>query len=392
MYKLLCRATSGNVQKVIFLFEEMNVPVERLDCGRQFENATTPEYLAINPNQMVPTLLHRELSICKSHTLLTMLMRITLGLTMVAALICGSGTVSAQAYPSKPIKIVVGFPPGAGTDIIARLIAKDLQDLFGQPVIVDNKPGAGGNIAAEVAAKAPPDGYTLLFINSTFAANVGLFPKLGFDPVKDFTPVTLLGSAPLLIAASRSSGIDSLKTMVEQAKGKPLSYASCGNGGPPHIIGEQFMKMQGISVTHIPYRGCGPATTDVVSNQVPILFTNLSSAVPFLASGRLKALAVTQKRRSALAPDIPTVGELGFGNLDADLWFGLIVRAGVPKNIIELLNHEIVKVMEKPEIRDKLHAQMVDVQTSTIEQFDKYIKSEINKYTALVKEFNIKMD
>ena len=206
--------------------------------------------------------------------------------------------------------------------------------------------------------------------------------------------MTLLGSAPLLIAASSGSGIDSLKAMVAQSKAKPnsLSYASCGNGGPPHIIGEQFMKMQGIRVAHIPYKGCGPATTDVVANQVPILFTNFSSAVPFLASGRLKALAVTLKKRSPLAPDIPTVGELGMGELDADLWFGLIVRAGVPREIIERLNRDIVQVMSRPEIKEKLRAQVVEPQTSTIEQFDKYIKSEIEQYTALIKEFNIKVD
>jgi len=309
-------------------------------------------------------------------------------------LLCCSGMVLAQAYPSKPVRVVVGFPPGAGTDLIARLIAKDLQDLLGQPVVVDNKPGAGGNIATDVALKAPADGYTLLLINSTFAANVGLFPNLGFDPVKDFTAVTLLGSAPLLIAASAGSGIDSLKAMVAQSKAKPnsLSYASCGNGGPPHIIGEQFMKIQGIKVTHIPYKGCGPATTDVVANQVPILFTNFSSAVPFLASSKLKPLAVTLKKRSPLAPGIPTVSELGMGDLDADLWFGLIVRSGVPREIIERLNRDIVQVMARPEIKEKLRAQVVEPQTSTSEQFDKYIKSEITQYTTLIKEFNIKVD
>jgi tripartite-type tricarboxylate transporter receptor subunit TctC len=316
------------------------------------------------------------------------------GIATACALVFASGAALAQAYPNKPVRIVVGFPPGAGTDLIARLIAKDLGDLLGQSVVVDNKPGAGGNIATEVALKAPADGYTLLFINSTFAANVGLFPNLGFDPIRDFTPVTLLGSAPLLIAASGGSGIDSLKAMVAQAKAKPnsLSYASCGNGGPPHIIGEQFMKMQGIKVTHIPYKGCGPATTDVVANQVPLLFTNFSSAVPFLASGKLKPLAVTLKKRSPLAPEIPTVGELGMGELDADLWFGLIVRSGVPKEIVERLNRDIVQVMSKPDIRDKLRAQIVAPQTSTIEQFDKYIRSEIAQYTALIKEFNIKVD
>ena len=317
-----------------------------------------------------------------------------LGLVIAVGVLGGHAGVMALAYPNKPVRIVLGFSPGAGTDLIARLIAKDLQDLLGQSVIVDNKPGAAGNLAADTVLKAPADGYTLLLINSTFAANVGLFPKLGFDPIKDFAPVTLLGSAPLLIAASSESGINSLKAMVAQAKARPnsLSYASCGNGGPPHIIGEQFMKLQGIQVAHIPYKGCGPATNDVIANHVPLLFTNFSSAVPFLASGKLKPLAVTLKQRSVLAPEIPTVSELGLGELNADLWFGLVVRAGVPEAIIERLNRDIVQVMSRSEIKEKLRAQVVEPQTSTVDQFDKYIKSEIKQYTALIKEFNIKAD
>ena len=309
-------------------------------------------------------------------------------------LACISGFALAQSWPSKPVRMVVSFPPGAGTDTIARLIGRDLQDILGQPIVVDNKPGAAGNIAAEIVAKADPDGHTLLVVNSTFAANVGLFPKLPFDPVKDFAPVALLGSAPLLIAANPASGIDSLRTLVQRAKAQPggLSYASCGNGGPPHIVGEQFMKSQGLKVTHVPYKGCGPATTDVVAGHVPLLFTNFSSTVPFLSSGRLKALAVTLKKRSPLAPEIPTVAELGLGDLDADLWFGLVAPAGTPKDIIERLNTTINQVMVKPEIQAKLRAQVVDPHTMSTSEFAAYLNTEIERYTALIGQFGIKVD
>lgn len=317
-----------------------------------------------------------------------------LTLAISLGMLCGGSVALAQAYPSKPIRIVVGFAAGAGTDLIARRVAKDLQDVLGQPVIVDNKPGAAGNLATETVLKAPADGYTLLLANSTFASNVALFPKLGFDPIKDFAPVSLLGSSPMLIAASSASGIDSLKALVAQAKARPnaLSYASCGKGGPPHIVGEQFMKMQGIQVAHIPYKGCQPATTDVVANHVPLLFTSFAGAVPFLASGKLKPLAVTLKKRSPLAPEIPTVSELGLGEVSTDLWFGIVVRTGVPAAIVERLNRDIVQVMSRPEVKENLRAQMVEPQTSTVKQFDEYIKSEIQQYTTLIREINIQAD
>jgi tripartite-type tricarboxylate transporter receptor subunit TctC len=308
------------------------------------------------------------------------------------ALACA--TAQAQSYPTKPIRLVVSFPPGAGTDTIARLLGRELQEILGQPVVVENKPGAAGNIAADNVAKAAPDGYSLLMMNSTFAANVGLFPKLPFDPVKDFAPVAHLGSAPLLIAASQASGIDSLRTMVQRAKTQPgsLSYASCGNGGPPHIIGEQFMKSQEIKVTHVPYKGCGPATTDVVSGHVPLLFTNFSSAVPFLSSGKLKPLAVALKKRSPLAPDVPTVAELGLGDLDADLWFGIVAPAGTPREIVERLNLAINQVLSRQDIKDKLRAQVVEPHTMSAAQFAAYLNAEIERYTKLIRQFDIKVD
>ncbi len=315
--------------------------------------------------------------------------------SLATILICAAAPQShAQEYPSKPIHLVVSFPPGAGTDLVARVIAQEMQTAWGQQVIVENKPGAAGNIAAELVGRAAADGYTLLLVNSTFTANVGLFPNLPFNPLKDFVPVMRLGSSPMVIAAAANAPFDTLAGMVAAAKAKPgtLSYASCGNGGPPHIIGEQFMRLHGLDAAHIPYKGCGPATNDVLGGQVPVLFTNYSSTKAYLPSGRLKALAVTLPQRSSLAPEVPTVKELGFGDISTDLWFGLVAPAGTPAAIIEKLNTGIASALNTPSVKDKLMNQAVEPQPDTSAEFTRFLKQEIAMYTKLIKELNIKLD
>jgi tripartite-type tricarboxylate transporter receptor subunit TctC len=313
---------------------------------------------------------------------------------LAISLTCASAWAAAQGYPNRPIKMVVSFPPGAGTDVVARLVARELQEIFGQPVVVENRPGAAGNIAAEIVAKAPADGYTLLINNSTFAANVALFTNLRFDPVKDFVPVTLLGSAPMLVAVGGGTGIDSLAALVARVKANPgqMSWASCGNGGPPHIIGEEFMRLHGLKITHIPYKGCALANADVVSGQVPIVMTSYAGTQAFIASGRMKPLAVALPRRSMLAPNIPTVAELGFGTIEADLWYGLVAPAGTPRVAIVRLNKEIVQILNREEIKEKLKGITVEVRPSTPEEFGAYMAREIERYSKLVKEFGLKVD
>ena len=313
---------------------------------------------------------------------------------LMTALACASALACAQGYPNRPIKIVVSFPPGAGTDVVARLVGRELQEIVGQTVVVENRPGAAGNIAAEIVAKAPADGYTLLVNNSTFAANVALFSNLRFDPVKDFVPVTLLGSAPMLVAVSGGTGIDSLAALVARIKANPgtMSWASCGNGGPPHIIGEEFMRRQGLKVTHIPYKGCAPANADVASGQVPIAMTSYAGTQAFIASGRMKPLAVALPKRSTLAPEIPTVAELGFGDIEADLWYGLVAPAGTPREAIARLNREIVLILNRADIQEKLKGMTVEVRPSTPEEFGAYMHKEIERYGRLVREFGLKVD
>jgi tripartite-type tricarboxylate transporter receptor subunit TctC len=310
------------------------------------------------------------------------------------SLALASAWAGAQGFPSRPVKLVVSFPPGAGTDVIARLVARDLQEVFGQPVIVENRPGAAGNIASEVVARAPADGYTLLVNNSTFAANVALFSNLRFDPVKDFVPITLLGSAPMLIAVGTNTGIDSLAAFVQRAKANPgsMSWGSCGNGGPPHIIGEEFMRLHGLKVTHIPYKGCIAANNDLASGQVPIVFTSYAGSQSYTAAGKMKPLAVALPKRSSLAPEIPTVAELGLGNIEADLWYGLVAPAGTPREAIVRLNKEIVQILNKAEIKEKLKGMTVEVRPTTPEEFGAYMTKEIQRYSKLVKEFGLKVD
>ena len=315
----------------------------------------------------------------------------------VLAVLAGFAAASQAAavdYPVKPIRIVVSFPPGAGTDLVARVVGAELQTVWGQQVIVENKPGAAGNIAAETVLRSPADGYTLLLVNSTFTANVGLFPNLPFDPIKDFAPITRLGASPMVIAAAANTPFNNLPEMMGAIKAEPnkYSYASCGNGGPPHIVGEQFFRMHGTDVTHIPYKGCAPATTDVVGGQVPILFTNYSSVKSYLPSGRLKAMAVTLKERSSLAPDIPTVKELGLGDITTDLWFGLVAPAGTPQAIVEKLGKNISDVLKKLDVREKLRQQAVDPQPDSPAQFSTFLKEEIVLYSRLIKELGIKLD
>lgn len=320
-------------------------------------------------------------------------MRIARVLAMLT-LACGAGLAPAQDFPNRPVRMVVSFPPGAGTDVVARLVGRELQEVLGQPVLVENRPGAAGNIAAALVAKAPADGYTLLINNSTFAANVALFKSLPFDPVKDFVPVTLLGSAPMLVAVSGTSGINTLAELVARVKASPgtLSWASCGNGGPPHIIGEEFFRRQGLRITHIPYKGCAPANADVASGQVPIAMTSFAGTQAFTASGRMKPLAVALPRRTTLAPGIPTVAELGFGNIVADLWYGLVAPTGTPREAIVRLNKEIVQILNRPEIQEKLKGMTVEVRPSTPEEFGAYMNQEIERYSKLINEFGLKVD
>jgi tripartite-type tricarboxylate transporter receptor subunit TctC len=312
---------------------------------------------------------------------------VALAVTAIAA------PAQAQDYPTKPIRMIVGFAPGGGTDTTARPIAQKLGEILGTQVIVDNRPGAAGNIATEIVTKANPDGYTILM--GTIAAlsiNPSLYEKLSFDPDKDLAPVTQAVDSTNILSLHPSVTAGSVKELIALAKSKSLSYGSSGVGGTGHLAGELFNVMSGTKLVHIPYKGGGPAMVDLVAGQVQVVFATAASAVPQIKSGRIKGIAVTTLKRSALMPELPTIAEGGLAGYDANNWYGLLVPAKTPRAIIDRLNKETVKVLNMPELKTFLSNQGLDAAPSTPEAFGAYIKSERIKWAKVVKASGAKAE
>ncbi|OGA52364.1 MAG: hypothetical protein A3F74_08080 [Betaproteobacteria bacterium RIFCSPLOWO2_12_FULL_62_58] len=306
-----------------------------------------------------------------------------------------SSAAVAQAYPVKPVRMVVPFPAGGATDIVGRLIAQKLSESWGQQVIVDNRGGAGGTIGSDIAAKSAPDGYTMLVgTSSTHAIAPSLYSKLPYDPVRDFAPVTLVASATILLAVHPSVPAKNVRDLIALAKRKPnaLSFASSGNGGISHLIGEHFKSVGGIQMLHVPYKGDTPALVDLVSGQVHLMFGTAVSFLPYVKAGRLNALAVTNPKRSPIAPDVPTVAESGLPGFEALQWFGIFVPAGASKEIVARLNGEIVKIVRLPDIRERMTSLGADVVGSTPEQFAAFQKTDTAKWARVVKESGAKIE
>ncbi len=311
----------------------------------------------------------------------------------IAALAAVCGSVQADDYPSKPVRMIVGFAPGGGTDTTARPIAQKLGELLGQQVIVDNRPGAGGNIATDIVAKSNPDGYTILM--GTIAAlsiNPGLYSKLPFDPEKDLSPVTQAVDSTNVLSLHPSVTANSVKELIALAKAKSLSYGSSGVGGTGHLAGELFNVMAGTKLVHIPYKGGGPAMIDLVGGQVQLVFATGASAVPQIKNGKIKGIAVTTLKRSALMPELPTIAESGLPGFDANNWYGLMVPAKTPRDIIKRLNAETIKVLNMPEVKNFLFNQGLDAAPTTPEAFGAYIKSERVKWAKVIKTAGIKAE
>jgi len=302
----------------------------------------------------------------------------------------------AQAgWPSKPVRIVVPFAAAGTTDILARALAPELQRVFGQAFIVENKPGAGGNLGAADVAKAAPDGYSLLMGTvGTHAINVSLYPKLPFDPVKDFAPVTLLALVPNVVVVHPSVKASTLRELIALLKANPgrLNYASSGNGTSIHLSAELFKSMTGTFMTHIPYRGSAPAIADLLAGQTQVMFDNLPSAMPQIKAGKLRALAVTSSRRAAALPDVPTVAEAGVPGYEASSWFGLVAPAGTPKEIVEKTQQVIAAAWSRPDVRDKLLGQGAEPVANAPAEFAKYIDAEMAKWAKVVKASGAKID
>jgi tripartite-type tricarboxylate transporter receptor subunit TctC len=301
----------------------------------------------------------------------------------------------AQPYPSRPIRIVVPFPAGGTTDLIARAAGQKLTESLGQPVVVDNRPGAGGNIGAELVAKSPPDGYTLLMGTvGTHAINASLYPKMPYDHVRDFAPIILVAGVPNVLVVNPSLPVNSVQELIAYGKANPgkLNFASSGNGTSIHLSGELFKTMTGVQMAHIPYKGSSPALQDLAGGQVQLMFDNLPSALPLIKAGRLKALAVTSKTRAPALPDVPTVAESGLPGFEASSWFGLLAPAGTPQPVIAKVNAEIARWLATPEAREKLTAQGANVVGGTPEDFARHIAAETAKWQKVVKESGAKID
>ncbi len=301
----------------------------------------------------------------------------------------------AQAYPARPVRMIVPFPAGGATDIVGRVVAQKLAESWGHQVIVDNRGGAGGTIGSDAAAKSAPDGYTILVgTSSTHAVAPSLYSKLAYDPVRDFAPVTLLASATILLAVHPSVPVKNVRELIALGKKQPqaLSFASSGNGGISHLVGEQFKSMAGMQMLHVPYKGDTPALIDLVSGQVSLMFGTAVSFLPYVKSGKLNALAVTNLKRSPIVPDVPTVAESGLPGFDALQWFGIFAPAGTSKEIIARLNADIVKILRLQDVRERLTGLGADVVGNSPEQFAAFQKADAAKWTGIVKASGAKID
>ena len=298
----------------------------------------------------------------------------------------------AQTYPTKPVKIVVGYAAGGAVDLVARSVGQSLQTSLGQAFLVENKPGAGTNIAVKQVIDAAPDGYTLMLAANALAANMSLYQPMPFDAERDLVPVSLVGRVPVVIAVNVNAPYPTIQALISAAKGKPntIAYGSPGNGSTPHMAVEMFARAAGIDLQHIAYRGGSPAITDVLGGQLPLVAVNALEALPQVKAGKLKVLAVLSPKRSSIFPDAPTIAESGFAGFEASVWYGFVAPAATPKDIVTKLHAEVQKALQNKEVQGRLSAAGGEVLPASSEAFGALIKSERARYAKLVKEANIK--
>ena len=301
----------------------------------------------------------------------------------------------AEIWPARPIRFIVPFAPGGGGDVVGRIIGQRLGEQLGKPLIIDNRGGAGGTLGVDLAAKAAPDGYTLLLGNvGPIAVGPSLYPRLPYDPVRDFAPVTMIASFPNILVANPGLPFKSVPELVAYAKNRPgkLNFGSAGTGTSTHLAAELFKSVAGIEVVHVPYKGGAAALTDVIAGQVAYYFGTLPSSLPLAKAGKIRALGVTSLKRSPAAPDVPTIAEAGYRGFETAAWYGLMLPAGAPREIIARLNAATMVVLALPDIRERLVQEGSEPMGNTPAQFGAYIKSEIAKWSAVVKAANLKAD
>ncbi len=303
-------------------------------------------------------------------------------------------TAHAQAYPGRPVRMIVPYPPGGPTDVLARIVAVKLSEALGQPFAIDNKAGASGMIGSAEVAKGAPDGYTLLGNASIHVINPSLYPKAAFDAIADFTPITQLAGVPLILVVNNDLPVKSVRELIAYAKANAgkLNFASSGNAAAPHLAGESFKIAAGVQMQHVPYKGSAPALTDLIGGQVQIMFDSMPSAMPHVKAGKLRPLAVTTAKRSAAVPDLPTVAEAGVPGYDISTWYGLWAPKGTPREIIERIASETAKILRLPDVRERYAALGAEPVGSTPDEFAAYCRSELTKWAKIVKESGAKAD
>ena len=311
----------------------------------------------------------------------------------VAAGVLAAGAAAAQGFPNRPIRLISPYPPGGANDLLARIIAPRLGESLGQQVVVENRAGATGNIGAELVARAPADGHTLLMGQAgNLTINISLMAKMPFDPVRDFAPITLVAATPNVLVVHPSLPVRTVKDLIALSKARPgqINYATSGIGSPGHLAAELLNKSAGIQLVHIPYKGAAPALMDVVAGNAHLYFTSAMSAQPFVPAGRLRMVAVASAKRSPSLPNVPTVAEAGFPDFDVSSWWGVVAPAGTPREVITRLHGEFLRVIGLPETRTKIGEQGADIVTSTPEQFAAYIRGETAKWARLIREVGVK--
>ena len=312
----------------------------------------------------------------------------------IVVLISGFIVSAAQAaaFPEKPVRIIVPFPPGGGADLVTRSTAPKMSQSLGQSLVIDNRGGANSNIGADLVAKAPADGYTLLTATANLAMNASLYPRLPYDLIRDFSPVTMLAVSAFVMTTHPSVGASTVNEFIAVARTRQLNYASNGSGSPAHLAAEMFKTTAKVQMAHVPYKGSGPAVTDLMGNQVQVMFGSMASTLLFVKSGRLKALAVTTLKRSAAAPELPTVAESGFPGFEITTWYGYLAPARTPASAIQRLNAETIKALNEPEVKNVFSVQGLDVVGNSPQEFTAMIKKDIAKYAEVIKASGARLE
>jgi tripartite-type tricarboxylate transporter receptor subunit TctC len=317
-----------------------------------------------------------------------------LGLACLGLVLAQGFARAQEAWPARPIRFILPFPPGGGTDILGRIVSERLSASLGQPVVIENRGGAGGNVGAEAAAKSAPDGYTIVLVAPSLAISPSLYSKLSYDPVKDFAPVSLVATVPNVMITHPSVPARTLAEFIALAKTKPgrMNFGSGGNGTSNHLAGELFNIVAGVKLVHVPYKGVNLAMNDVLSGEVQLVVIGVPAASPHIKAGKLRALALIAPRRSPAIPEVPTAAEAGLPDFEVTTWYGVLAPAGTPRPVVTRLNAELVRIMHAPELKERLAALATDPATSTPEEFADYIKREIEKWGKVVRQAGLKAD